>query len=149
MDRLTGEYLDWGQLEQGVTFRDDLAARRAKAEAELAACKKRGQEYEKGLRDLYFDKTRGILTEEDYLAFSQEFAAQRQRLKLAVLACEDALLKMEAEQAAGEDRQKQLERYIRPQRLSRQMVDVFIDAIYVGKRIPGSREVPVEIHWTF
>lgn len=149
LDRLTGEYLDWDQLEQGVTFRDDLAARRAKTQAELAACEKRGQEYEKGLRDLYFDKTRGILTEEDYLAFSQEFSAQRQRLKLAVLACEDALLKMEAEQAAGEDRQEQLERYIRPQRLNRQMVDVFIDTIYVGKRIPGSREVPVEIHWTF
>jgi len=29
------------------------------------------------------------------------------------------------------------------------MVEILIDKIMVGKRIPGTRNVPIEIHWTF
>lgn len=29
------------------------------------------------------------------------------------------------------------------------MVETLIDYISVGKRIPGTKDVPIEIHWNF
>ena len=40
-------------------------------------------------------------------------------------------------------------RYMKSGRLSREIVEAMIDHIYVGKRIPGTKNVPVEIHWDF
>ena len=47
---------------------------------------------------------------------------------------------------------QQRERILRDvhvEHLTRKMVEHFIDCIIVGKRLPGTRSVPVEIHWNF
>ena len=47
---------------------------------------------------------------------------------------------------------QQRERILRDvhvEHLTREMVEHFIDCIIVGKRLPGTRSVPVEIHWNF
>lgn len=36
-----------------------------------------------------------------------------------------------------------------PEHLTREMVDTRIDYILIGRRIPGTKEVPIEIHWNF
>lgn len=42
-----------------------------------------------------------------------------------------------------------IEQYLHPEHLTRVLVDVLIDYIAVGKRISGTRNVPIEIHWNF
>lgn len=39
--------------------------------------------------------------------------------------------------------------HIRPDHLTREMTELLIDHIDVGRRIPGGRQVPVEIYWNF
>ena len=41
------------------------------------------------------------------------------------------------------------EKYLNVVHLTREMVDTLIDYITVGKRIPKTRNVPIEIHWNF
>lgn len=49
-----------------------------------------------------------------------------------------------------EDNRRQLiEQYTNLEKLDRKTVDTLIDYISVGKRIPGTKDVPVEIHWNF
>ena len=51
--------------------------------------------------------------------------------------------------AVGDDRRPIIEKYINPKHLTREMVEILIDYISVGRRIEGTRTVPIEIHWKF
>ena len=51
--------------------------------------------------------------------------------------------------AADSDCHKLIEQYTSLKHLTREMVEILIDYIYVGKRIPGTKDVPIEIHWNF
>ena len=51
--------------------------------------------------------------------------------------------------AVGDNRRELIEQFVNVEHLTRETVEIFIDKIMVGKRIPGTRNVPVEIHWNF
>ena len=106
-------------------------------------------EYAKGLRSLYLDKVRGILTEKDFLDMSGEFTAEKERLETLIAAGEQQLSELDERISAGDDRRNLIERYTNPEHLTREMVEVLIDYISVGKRTPGEKDPPVEIHWNF
>ena len=42
-----------------------------------------------------------------------------------------------------------VEQYANLKHLNREIVDKLIDYITVGKKIPSTKEVPIEIHWNF
>ena len=50
---------------------------------------------------------------------------------------------------AGDYRRKLIEQYSDLEHLNRQIVDTLIDHISVGKRIKGTKDVPIEIYWNF
>ena len=60
---------------------------------------------------------------------------------------EDA--EIEVKIAVGDNRRELIEQYVNVEHLTREMVEILIDKITVGKRIPGTRNVPIEIHWNF
>ena len=41
------------------------------------------------------------------------------------------------------------EKAFHPERCTRPIIDALIESIFVGKRISGTRTVPIEIHWNF
>ncbi len=47
------------------------------------------------------------------------------------------------------NRRQLIEQYTNLEHLDRETVETLIDYILVGKRIPGTRNVPIEIHWNF
>ena len=42
-----------------------------------------------------------------------------------------------------------IEQYTNLDHLTREIVEELIDYILIGKRIPGTRNIPIEIHWNF
>ena len=59
------------------------------------------------------------------------------------------LEEINAQIAAGDNRRELIEQYTHLEHLNREIVETLIDYISVGKRIPGTRNVPIEIHWKF
>ena len=49
----------------------------------------------------------------------------------------------------GNSRRQLIEQYTKVEKLDREMVEKLIDHIAVGRRIPGTRDVPVKIYWNF
>lgn len=76
------------------------------------AYKKQIDEYAKGIRELYLDKVKGLISERDYLEMSKDFSNDKDHAERALL--------------------------INQQKLSE-----------IEERIPGTRNVPIEIHWNF
>ena len=56
---------------------------------------------------------------------------------------------LKAQMLAGDQRKEIIQRYTHVEHLTREMVEILIDYITVGKRVPRTQDVPIEIHWNF
>lgn len=149
LNRLSAEYLDMEELERKVEFCDSMEAQRARFLEDRSACRKRADECAKCIRALYLDKVKGILPEADLADMSRGFSQERERLETRIAALDAQLAELDARIAAGDSRRTLIERYTNPEHLDREMVEILIDCIVVGKRLPGEKDPPVEIHWNF
>ena len=80
---------------------------------------------------------------------SQGFSRERDRLQRIVAEGERQMASLDEKIEAGDYRRKLIEQYSDLEHLSRQIVDTLIDHISVGKRIKGTKDVPIEIYWQF
>lgn len=149
LNRLAAEYLDKDELERSIEFCENLQGQKKQLLDTLAAYEKRIAEYTKGLRDLYMDKVKGLLNESDFSALSKEFSSEKSRLERVLLDGQRRLAELEDRIAVGDNRKALVERYVNLEHLTREIVEILIDHITVGKRIPGTKDVPIEIHWNF
>lgn len=147
--RLCDEYLDKEEFGRSISFRSSLQEQSARLQADCAVYEKRLREYSKGIRELYMDKVKGIINDSDFAELSKELARERERLECVIADAEEKLAAIEDEIALGGNRRDLVEQYSSPERLSREIVEMLIDHVSVGKRIPKSRDVPIEIHWNF
>lgn len=145
---LAAKYLDKNLLKQQLSAVFIPETEKKKLETDLSACKKKKAEYEKALKELYLDKAKGILSQEDYITLSKSFSLEREHLEQAGTLClkQLALIESRIQSSSQADLP---DTYTRLEGLSREAVDIMIDCIYVGRRIPGTQDVPVEIHWHF
>ena len=147
--KLSAEYLDRDELEQNIEFCDNLQGQKKRLLSDLSTYRKKVEELSKGIRELYLDKVKGLISESDYVEMSRDFTAERSRLEHVIADGERQLAKVEEKIAAGDNRRQLIEQYTHLEHLTREIVEILIDYISVGKRIPGTREVPIEIHWNF
>ena len=149
LNRLSAEYLDKDKLAQHVQFCNGLQTQKNRIMSDLSAYEKKISEYSKGIRELYLDKVKGIITEQDYLELSQDFSAEKERLERMVNDTQKQLENLDARLAVGDNRKAIIDQYTHLDHLTREMVEILIDHISVGKRAPGEKNPPVEIHWNF
>ena len=95
------------------------------------------------------DKVKGILSEGDYAELSKDLSAECDRLERSAAEGRKKVEELEAQAETDGGCRERAGRYMKSGRLSREIVVAMIDHIYVGKRIPGTKNVPVEIHWDF
>lgn len=149
LNRLSTEYLDKDELERSIEFCGNLKEQKARLNTDLATYRKRVEEYSKGIRDLYMDKVKGLISESDFADMSKGFSTERDRLERVIADSEKQLTELDEKIAVGNNRRELIEKYTNLEHLTREIVEILIDYISVGKRIPGTRDVPVEIHWNF
>ena len=90
-----------------------------------------------------------MICEADFIELSKDFTSQKERLEAQVLECQKQIAEIEIKIAVGDNRRELIEQYVNVEHLTREMVEFLIEKIMVGKRIPGTRNVPIEIHWNF
>lgn len=149
LNRLAAEYLDKDELEQNVQFNNDLRGQKESLENEITAYQKKISEYAKGIRELYLDKVKGILSETDYLDLSKDFSKEKERFEKLVIDTQKQLDVIERKMQVGNNRRQLIEQYTNLEHLNREIVEKLIDYILVGKKDPVTKEVPIEIHWNF
>ena len=149
LNRLSEEYLNKEELEKNIEPGDNLQARKEQALANIAAYEKRAAELSRGIRELYMDKVKGRISAGDFAELSLDFTAERERLERLISDGHKETEELDIQIKAGENRQDIVERYTHLKHLNREMVEFLIDYISIGRRIPGTQNVPVEIHWNF
>ena len=117
--------------------------------ADIELYQKKIMEYIKSIRELYLDKVKGVITEQDYMDLSKDFQEQKDRLEKLAADTRERLDVIERKIQAGDNRRQLIEQYTNLEHLDRETVEILIDYILVGKKDPVTKEVPVEIHWNF
>lgn len=149
LNRLSKEYLDKDELERNIEFCNNLREQRERLQTDITAYKKKIDEYSKGVRALYMDKVKGLLNESDYREMSKDFLQNRERLEHLVVRSEKEIAEIEEKMLIGDNRRELVEQYTNVTHLTREMVEILIDHITVGKRVKGEKYPPIEIHWNF
>lgn len=149
LNRLSKEYLNKDDLEKKIEFSGNLQIQKESILKNIASYEKRVRELSKGIRELYMDKVKGLISDADYAEMSKDFMGDRDRLEELISDGRRQIEEIEGKIKAGDNRREIIERYTNLKHLNREMVEVLIDYISVGKRIPGTRSVPIEIHWNF
>ena len=149
LNRLSAEYLDKDELERHIQFCDSLQTQKNRLVSDLSAYEKKILEYSKGIRELYLDKVKGIIKEQDYLELSRDFSVEKERLEQLAHDTQKQVEDLDSRLAAGDNRKAIIDQYTNLDHLTREMVEVLIDCITVGKRAPGEKNPPIEIHWNF
>ncbi len=149
LNRLAAEYLDKDELEQNIEFCDNLQGQKKRLLADMSAYEKKIAEYSKGIRELYMDKVKGLISESDFVELSKDFTTEKERLERVMNDGQKQLEEIEERIAVGDNRRELIEQYTNLEHLTREIVEILIDYIVIGKRIPGTKDVPIEIHWNF
>ena len=149
LNRLSKEYLNKDDLERKIEFCNNLQAQKDGILKNIATYEKRAQELSKGIRELYMDKVKGLISGADYTEMSKDFIADRDRLEKLISDGRKQIEEIEVKIEVGDNRREIIERYTNLKHLTREMVEILIDYISVGKRIPKTKDVPITIHWSF
>ena len=149
LNRLSAEYLDMDELERKVNLNQALEKQRQEAKAELAAHQKMIADIAKQKLASYEDKMSGIISTVEYIEFAKRCTVKIEGLEAQIPVLEEQIEQIEKMIASGKSKRKILEQYVKVEHLTHEMVEILIDKILVGKRIEGTRNVPIEIHWNF
>lgn len=149
LNRLSAEYLDKNKLEQNIKFNNDLKEKKRELASDIKSFKEKIKEYVNGIREIYLDKVKGVITESDYLDFSQNFTAEKAKLEQLVIDTQKQIEIIDKKIEDGDNRHQLIEQYTNLDHLDREIVEKLIDYILVGKKDPVTKEVPIEIHWNF
>ena len=148
LTELNGKYLDVEELEKNVQLSDTFSAQKKELEGRIAICRGKIEEFSKGVCELYLDKVKGLICEGDFVELSRSFNLQKEQLEAQITECQRQIHEINT-QIATEDNPRRIQRYVSIERLTREMVELFIDKVLVGKRIQGTRSVPVKVYWRF
>ena len=143
------QYLDKDGVEKQVEIKNDLNEKCEKIKAEITAYEKKIDEYAKGIKELYLDKVKGIISEGEFLQFSRDFNKEKERLEVLVIEARKQLEALERKIKSPNNRRQIIEEYTNITSLNREMVGKLVDFINVGKRSPETKQIPIEIHWNF
>jgi len=145
LNRLSAKYLNKDDLEGKIEFCNNLQIQKDSIFKNIAFYEKRVSELSKGIRELYIDKVKGLISDADYSEMSKDFIADRDRLENLISVGHKQIEELEV----GNNHKEIIERYTNIKHLNREMVEILIDYISVGKRIPKTNNIPIEIHWNF
>jgi len=144
------ENLDVGnEISQKVVFEERL-------ENEVQLLSKKIVDYQKkidlatsGVKSLYLDKVKELITDDEFVEFSKEFHQDKEKYKKLIEIAENETQEIKEKMLSSLNKEQILEKYKNIEKLERIHVDTLIDYIEVGRRIPKTKNRPINIYWNF
>lgn len=101
----------------------------------------------KAMRDLYLDKSKGLLDDEQFTEFNRGYLSEKASLQKRLAALTEELEKLDAKPDDHKSMSEKIAHWLNFDALSRELAADFIDFIEVGERNPKTGVQPIKIHW--
>lgn len=149
MKQMYKDLIDEKALNKNIHLVDNLQQQKEDILKEIKLYEKKISEYSKATKDLYLDKSKGLISESDYKNFSHDFVNDKEKLANLVSGLKEKLVLINEKNFKKIDHEKIITQYASTDKLNHEIVQELIDHVCVGKRNLGSKEHPVEIFWNF
>lgn len=149
LKRLSRELLDREELERNVTFSDNLATQKEKIQRDIPVYQKGIAQYTQCIKDLYLDKAKGIVSDEEFASISADFLAEKNRLEQLLKAAHQQVENIQGQFLNGNSQKNRIAQYLDMGHFTHEIVVFLIDHITIGHRNPETKRVPVDIYWNF
>lgn len=149
LNSIANKYIDKDEINKKVYWCNDLKKKNNKLISEREELEKKLIVSSKGIKDLYTDKVKGIIDEDEFVELSRQFQNDKKRVKEQISVIDDKISSIKNAIQNSDDRMKIIEQYTNIEKLDRDIVNKLIDYIEIGKRDPETKEVPIKIHWNF
>lgn len=149
LNSLIFQFLDLDYLERKIDFPNHYENEETLLDNEIASYEKMCAEYSRGMKALYLDKVKGIITEEDFQSLSKDFQESRRNLDRLIDEKRARRSHLDADHCNVLSKRQKIEKYTPITKLTRDIVEELIDYISVGKKNPETGEREIEINWSF
>lgn len=146
------KFFDESEAERNLLLQDRSEQQKKELKKELADCKKRKDELENAIKSVYLDKTKGIITEQEFLDLKSSFQEDVQECGYKIQEVNSQLSELEHKTKQECSVKDILKKYRNIDSLDRIIVDTLIDYIEVGRndnKVHKSDLPPIKIHWKF
>ncbi|MCI5585467.1 MAG: recombinase family protein [Lachnospiraceae bacterium] len=152
LNKIINRYFDQDSAQSHVFIKNETEERKNRIKKELQAIRSESDSLKKAIRDLYMDKAKKIITENDFLFLKSGFDEELEQKEKRELALNDKLKKIAASADKIKNKMDILEQYKNIDHLDRVIIDNLIDYIEIGrseKKIHKNDLPPINIHWKF
>lgn len=147
--KFSEQYLNMDDLEQNVTFNQRLEETVQGLNVQLKEYQEKMLSCSSGIKTLYLDKVKGIITEDDFIQLSADLHKDKNMFDKLIQELSAQIDELEEKRTKTTSHREQLEQYLSLEHLTHDIVNQLIDSIIIGKRNPETKEIPIEINWKF
>ena len=149
LQELSSKYIDETYIEEHTEFNNRISKQIAKKQNLISEYQRKSFECSEGIKNLYLDKVKGIITEDVFIDLTKDLHADKDRADETILSISKQIEELKEKLNSAKSKAERIKEYTDVQKLTREIVDTMIDYIKVGKRIPGTKDRLVNIYWNF
>lgn len=149
LKKFSEKYLDMDELERNVVLNQKLDEKKHNLELQLKEYQSKIINCSKGIKTLYLDKVKGIITEDDFIELSSDLHKDKKTYENLINNFSSQITEIEQKHTSNASIKEQLEKYLSLEHLTHNIVNQLINSIIVGKRNLETKEIPIEINWKF
>lgn len=145
--KLANEFLDKNEVERRLDIQDKSKERILKINKTIESLMLKLDKIKMTLKNLYLDKLEGILSQEEYISYSQSFHKDKENIEKNILINKEKQNEMHNESQEVISKDKLIEKYINSDSLTSEMIFELIEKIELGKSKNIEDPLPIKIHW--
>lgn len=149
LHELSSKYIDETYIAEHTEFNNRISEQIAMKQDLIFEYQRKSLECSEGIKNLYLDKVKGLITEDVFIDLTKDLHADKDRADETILSISEQIEELKEKLNRAKSKAERIKEYTDVQKLTREIVDTMIDYIEVGKRIPGTRNRPVNIYWNF
>lgn len=149
LNGIAKEYLDKDTIETGLKLDDDLDKRISSMNKSLNEKLNKFRQYDDVIKNLYIDKVKGVISDSEFISMKESFEKDKSELKNQIQIMTEHIQELESRKSNRQNRVDIVEHYMQLDHLNREAVQILIDKIYISKRDPVTKQIPIEIYWNF
>jgi len=142
-------YLDKNQLEKSIVLGSNSRNREKQLDEQIRAYEIKVADYTKAINEAYFDKSRGLIDEDEFIAMTKDYREQKNMYLKMLEETKNQKKSFEDKKDLLVDKKQVIDEFLDTKQLNRIMIDTLIDHIKIGKNNRVTKEHPIEICWNF
>jgi len=149
LDGFMSQYLDKDELEKNISLSSGQNDRQKQLNDRISTYEKKLDDYTRAINEAYFDKVKGLIDEDEFVAISKEAREQKNTYIKMLDESNKQIEAFDKRKDTLTDKKQVIEDFLNTRELNRVLIDTLIDHINVGRNDKTTKQQLVEIYWKF